>query len=1200
MKLRSLFLTLAVSLALSSGLFSLSRAPEQANAGDPVDVGNVTIGSIFDSASNNFQVYLIPTEENALPNNWGDQYRYHPVGSNDGAFINGTKDSGAYIKHAEKLNGYVSFYLELSQHVAVDTILTVQGTWTSTGSGTTYTFTFEPFTRKWNGSIWAENFNLDVYDKISLLDTGFDDQDRVAFDNTALSPNSWNTFIPSVENTRKSFAFEFAFEAYGNMTSTLNIRVGTSGPYEEGHHYKIDLNNTWGPKPGVIVFSEYVGTTQIYRSADINCKLSAGQRHIIEFGSVYLVDSDDTCNYLVYDGEPLYQERRTPASHERSTKVSYYYGGTNIFLGTTSTTQKAQDQVIKFDHFDAEKRGIYLDAGQNSIPSGWSVGGAPLTKNNVLRNGKPLFDYGTSTYPITKCGSDEENSYYLNLSALGKTINDGDYLTLCDEFRFYVNGTTYTMSVIPISFLYKDGKVTEIEDTNRYLLNKVKTYNIREYYDDTGLSTIDSIIAIAQPDMLSNISMRELWDLYFSVLEQLDAVPLSDARQQEILDEIRADAIAQLEVYLDSSIYDEDNLAIVQGLVDPAVTFINNSTDSVEINNKVTETITSINSSAKNRLTVAEEKLLSEATLQTAYLEPFDVVTTTDLCAVGDVYVRAEEEDCYRTGGFQDPNCRIATSSNNLDGNMIFKFKYESSNPSSSKYGSQFYIRLRGNSDRNAYRFDIGTQTGSTQYGVGLCTFVNDIAVNRELYNADFAANTSYEIECGAIDIAGYDRTFIFIRIGGNFVLRQVVDSLDNQQPTIRILDSLTKDDEWAKLSPSEEGTTKSNNSRLLGRYILDPSSNKDNLYVTLSDNAIGSSTTLYPYEKNAFTINGNEVDSNLASTTLLKVDSNKYKVIFDNASLNDNDEVHIGGCYASFNSAELTKSIYEFFGTEFVYHESTNSWSQELPTDRATIVSEAKTTLNKRAIMSEYSDANQQAINNIITEYSNAIDAAETQEIPGILEEGLRKIDEIPTVLLEMRNAAKNELSSYRSLDLYRKEEQSELQQILADAYSSIDALTEQSAMDEIVLEAKAKIDGLKTAEKRNEEDLSAKKKSANAEVQTIVGLLDFDRYTEENTETLKQLTYKVIEDIKDATTEEEVDSILNKYKTAIKNIETTDGTHFDGEKYASDEEPTKQNKNLGIIIGASVGGAVLLAGGATLTILLLKKKRRKGNEKD
>lgn len=1205
MKLKSLFLALGVSLALSSGLFSFSRVHEQVYADGTVDVGTIYIDTLRNEISNRKQLYLLPTEEiTALPDSWDDQYRYSPVGTNDGVFINGVKDNTAYIKHAATGSKYVTFYVELAKQASADDVFTIQGTWASAGSGTNYKFTIgETFTRKYNGVAWVEMFvipDLEPYDKISLIDVGLDDQERVNFDSTKYDPSPWNTYVPSIENTTKSFAFEFAFEAYGSMTSTLTIKVGNSGKYDTGHFYKLDLNNTWSTA-GVMVFYEINEQDHSldYRTSDLPCNLKSGARHIIEFGSIFVKNSSNTYNYVLYDGMYLYQEVRTPINNERTTKVGCYYGANNIFFGSTHNNQKAQDQVIRFDHLDTDKKGIYLDAAQNNIPSGWSIGGAPVSKYNVLRNGKPFYSYGTSTYPITKCGSEEENSYYLNLSALGLTINDGDYITLSDEFHFYVNNTAYTMSVIPISFLYKDGKVIEIEDTNRYLLNLVKTYNIREYYDDSGLATIDGIIASAQSDMLSNISMRQLWELYFSTLDQLDSVAYSEARQQEIIDEMRAEAIAKLEVYLDSSIYDEDNLAIVRGLVDSASSFINTSTDSVQINNKVSETIAAINSNAKNRLTVAEENLMSESTLQAQYLEPYDVVTTTDLCAVGDLYMRGEEEDCYRTGGFQEPNCRVPTSSNNLDGNMIFKFKYESSDPSSSKYGAQVYIRLRGNTDKDAYRFDIGTDAGS-HYGVGLCAFRNDIAINRITYDANFAANTSYEIECGAIDIAGYDRTFLFIKIGGNFVLRQIVDSISDQQPCIRILDSLTLGEEWAKLSAFEEGTTKHTNSKLLGRFVLDPSSDKNNLYVTLSENSIGNNTTLYPIEKGAFTVAGNEVENKFATTTLLKVNANKYKVNFDSASLNDNEEVHIGGCFASFNTVELSKPVYEFFGTEFVYNESTNSWSQELPTDRATVVDEAIKTLEKRAVLSEYSEANQTEITNIIAEYTAAINAAETQEIPAILNEGLAKIDAIPTVLSEMRIAAKNELSSYRSPDLYRSEEKSELEEILEDAFTRIDTLTEQNAINEIVLEAKAKIDLLKTAERRNTEDLAAKKKFANTEVQTIIGLLDFDRYTDDNSNKLKDLTYKVIADINAATTEQEVENVLNTYKNAIKNVETTDGTHFDGEKYVSDKDESKKNNNLGIIIGASVGGTLLLAGGAALTILLLKKKRRIGNEKD
>ena len=638
---------------------------------------------------------------------------------------------------------------------------------------------------------------------------------------------------------------------------------------------------------------------------------------------------------------------------------------------------------------------------------------------------------------------------------------------------------------------------------------------------------------------------------------------VSAERYAEILAYTKEQTKAELEAYVDSSVYDETNLAIVEGIVNTAKADIDAATLIEQVIAIAQNAKEQISSQAKSKQAIIEEAIMGSDALIDEYLEKYDVVTTTDFSAVGDFVFKNKESGTYSSGAYDDTTTRFITAPENLDGNLIFQFNYSSDDPSASEYGSQIYIRMRGN-DSDCYRFEIATDVGNGDVGVGLAVLAHDAATQRKTYNAHFAANTQYKIECGSIDLAGYARTLLFIRINDELVLKEIVDSVSGQQAAIRIMDSFTTGDVTARMSAIEEGTTKSkNNPSLLGRLILDESSNKTNLYATLKANALPEDAVLFPMQVGAFTINGAEVNSWRSVTNIRKVGEQKYRVDFDSSELADGTVVHIGGYY-SYLDSEQVKSGYRFFDAEFVYHASTDSWTQSVPTDRETLIYEAKETLSNYANLSEYSSANQDAINAIVNEYLGKIEQAETDQINAVLAEALAKIDAIPTLLDEAKAAAKSELAAYRSADLYRDEEKAELAEILQEAYADIDAAANQSEIDAIVAAAKQAIDELKTAAERDAEDLVAKKKTAKAEINALAGKLEMDRYSDANQAVLSNLTYKAIEDIDAATTETAVDQIVTEYRASIIAVETKDGSKFDGEKYSggsqSEDKPDEK----------------------------------------
>lgn len=1133
------------ALAVSFGVFCTSKGFKTVYADELVDLGTITFTDVnSDSTKNN--IYGVTSAVNDLPSGW-ETTAFTPMDDESGTFINNTR-KGAEIKKLRE----GTYYIAVAASVTVDTYVTVKGNW----SNGTAKFTVEEFTRRWNGSRWVEDFiipDLEPYDKVSLTETGFDDVDRQSFTNTVLAPNEWNTFAPSASNTRNSFAVEFGFQSYGNMTATLTIKVGNSGIYDEGHRYELALNNTWGSSGGVMFLAEYVNTEQIYRTSDLGCLLRPGKKHIIEFGSIYVLDSNDTYNYVMYDGEYLYQEVRTPGSHERTTKVAYNYGGNNISISST-TTQKENTQILKFNHLGENKKGMYFDGTINAIPANWENKGAPASKYNALINGEPMYEYGVG-HPMSKCSDEEDSSYYLDLELSGHAFKEGDVITLSDEFHFYYDSKAYTMSVIPVSVLYSNNQFVEISDIYAYLTDKIDTHCDPSYYDEDKLEEIAQIVADGKTAISSATTMKGLWDVYLDYIAQLDAIPYSEEKAREILNNAKTEAKLELNALVDESIYDETNLEIVRGYVTDAISEIEKeSTDTVAKVEEIVNTTMDSISKVKTKLQAIEEKIMDSDELLTEYLATYDVVTTTDLCAVGDLVFHETTEDSYSSGGYDDITTRLATSTENKKGNMIFQFTYVSDAPTerkSDKYGAQIFIRMRGTDDSTSYRFDIACEADGNKAGVAIATLVKDVAVDRIIFNADLQPDTEYKIECGTIDLEGYARTLLFLNINGNTVLKTIVDSLDETEPTIRIMDSFVKDPHYAKMSAIEEGTTKGDKSSLLGRLVLDNSSNKDSLLATLRNNNLDISSTLYPLEKGAFKVNGEEIPNKRSATRIQKISDVKYIIQVDNYEFNNGDTITIGGLFGAFASTELVKSVYKLFNTTFTYNAVDDSWSQEAPTDPTVIIYEAKETIKNYLDKANYSSEHVIEIDSIIDSYLALVDDADISEIPSVVENALKALDDIPTLFDEYKENAKQELREYRLPAIYRDEEKAELDKILNEAFAKIDNCSDEDSVDLVVIETKAEIDELKTAEQRDAEDLLEAKKAARLEIDEFLSRVQVKRYSDENVVVLTNLYYSALDDIDAATSIEEVNAIVAGYKEAVKNVKTKDGSTFDGEKY-------------------------------------------------
>ncbi len=1157
MKKKILFFSIGVVSILScAAAMSFSPKEKIVKADGVIDLGEIHCTFNSTHATWNSGLYLNSDETNEMAYDWSNRMYSTELNSviyNGQDLYQATGKRIHICKHEAKAY-YLSFGdYGLETRTEGDTV-TIQGNWTSTMKGKDYTLYINPITVTWTENHWVQQFivpELEVYDKISLNEIASDDYDRVPFD-TEAETSGWNTFAASEENTTNSFVFEFLFESYSVLDRTLDIRFCGDGTYDSNHFYQLSLNNTWGGDAGgVIVFNEKAKTTIVHGSGDHIVNLRPGARHTIECASIVVKNSIKVYNYVKFDGEYLYRDIFTPQTSARTPRVGMCYGANNIFVGGTTEQKTTYTDVFTFDHSNGNK-GVFLTGPENDIPylDDWSVRGAPASKYNMIRNGEIFYPFtANNVIPLIKYGI---NQYYISFDDYNLTFQKGDVISFGGEFHFYANNKGYVMNIAPFSVKFNGTQFEVVENLDDYLSQAINEYVELDCYDTDQQTTITGIIQTTIANVIAAKTIKAKWGAFNEGKASLDAIPMNPTKLQEY----KEAAIAQLNDLVDETKYEAAELAIIQGYIDAAIVQINSASSVKEIRDIIEDTKAKI-AGVTTKQDAIEQRILALEDGYEQYLATSEVITTSDICAIGDItfYPKddSEHESYSSVEGPDSVYGRFATKPENEYGNVTMKFKYQSTNPKSCKYQSQVFVRLRGTA-ASCYLFDIAMNNDG-QLGVGLSKFVSDVKTEVKTAPYNFVANTEYDIECGAIDLQNYDRTFLFMKINGNYVLKSIVDrhGIDILAPTVLFFDCHTADGsgETVTLSPSEVGTTKNDLAASVGRLVLDNKSSSESLVATMRNNSIPVGAKLYPMQTGAYLYNGNEMNDYRASALITKTADKKYTISLPKSAIENNDTIKIGGVYAYYDTDTNIKTIYKLADTTFTYIASSNSWSQSAPT-LAEAKQEAIDYLNDNVSLAVYSSDNQAVVQALLDDYIARINNATTnEEVEQLLNSALREINNVPTLLSEYKASAKAELTAYKSPSIYRDAEKAELNTILNNAFARIDACNDVDSVDYIVLVTKQDIDALKTAAEYDVEELASEKRLAKTEIETYIGLVELNRYTDENAAKIQQLAMQARNDVDNATTIEEARNIVSTFKEAIKNVSTKDGSTFDGNKY-------------------------------------------------
>ncbi len=143
---------------------------------------------------------------------------------------------------------------------------------------------------------------------------------------------------------------------------------------------------------------------------------------------------------------------------------------------------------------------------------------------------------------------------------------------------------------------------------------------------------------------------------------------------------------------------------------------------------------------------------------------------------------------------------------------------------------------------------------------------------------------------------------------------------------------------------------------------------------------------------------------------------------------------------------------------------------------------------------------------------------------------------------LKDHRDTSKQELTDYKKMTDYRKEEQDKINKTLEEANTSIDKATEKSGIDKIVKEAKTNLDKVKTDKELTESELSMKELQTHkvASKDSLGAYKNLNNYRKAEQDKINAILKEANTSIEKATDKAGVDKIVKETKTNLDKIKT------------------------------------------------------------
>ena len=775
----------------------------------------------------------------------------------------------------------------------------------------------------------------------------------------------------------------------------------------------------------------------------------------------------------------------------------------------------------------------------------------------------------------------------------GQLINTAnDTILEISHSEFYIRGTTEV-------FTFNEDSKLIIKNDFMSRFNELFEYDIYEPEDTFTLRDIETTLKNSLGAATSMIQVHAAYNLAVSQASSL--VPSEDGMltfKEKSKNEIRN--------YVSLDNYFDDEKTLVENIISNCCSEIDLKTTSVEIKALLKQAKSNIDA-IDTRADVMEKAVLDKTAGYENYLQSYDQVTLNDLSLGdevkfnglkdqrnGEINTNKTEKNLYNS---------FVPNEDNKSGNVIFNFDYQSD--CNTNAGANVHVNLRG-IKYYGYKFGIDSDKNALYF--------SKVAPNGDefLWGSDavLTSNSStYHISLGAIDLIEGNRTWITVKVNGVLLKELITESLDfcvnprvslsnndNQYgnaPGISTISNYYPTDYECKISAIYGG---------IFEYEAGHSDVTTNLHFTLDTNNIeyDPEKGLRSYStlpENIKLIRGSD-EYNLGNSNIpviAKYSSSNYQLYLSSlfnenvTAIEDGDKLILSGMFAYFSSTTNSKAAFEIMESVFVYDATANEWVPEvsLSNVKQDTTRKVNSYLTKN-FLGNYDLEEQNTITNLATQCKqNILDVTEAAAVKDLYKAFISQINSILTSIGKYKETKASELNSYLAdqAAVYYEQDWTELNSIKSEYILKIREATNQTDADSLLSEAKALIDSILTIDEHIEENLKISKQQAIQEIKDLYGSLNINSMREEEIIALNNETFKAIEDIKNAHNEEEVNAVLNAYKTKYKVSEK------------SIEKPANKKYVTIICVSAAVVGISSIAG---ISFLIYKKRNRIGGLKD
>lgn len=707
-----------------------------------------------------------------------------------------------------------------------------------------------------------------------------------------------------------------------------------------------------------------------------------------------------------------------------------------------------------------------------------------------------------------------------------------------------------------------------------YLYNCIHDqYIVEDFIESDQDAALEAMDLFDEKMELVN-NTREAYAVYNAALSTLSALEVDPSA----LARMKQEGVQTINKYVSLDDYFDTEKTAAQAYLTEYEGKINAANSRGEINELIEEFKDKIDLIKKNYEIMADAIINQDDGFE-EYLEEADQVSLSDL-GIDEALTfhgKLNQRENDFNSNVQENNLHntFAPSKDNKNGNVEFRFSYTPNGQPVD--GANVMVNLRGTA---YYGYKIGIDSNSRgNFATRVDASISDFLGGNE---GSYVDGVTYEITVGAIDLVDeVGKTWIYIKVDGNFIFNKVVDSLlicTNPRVAISGNDNnLATNDYEGTVEVANTATDIAEaDGTYLGRFVYKEGNNNE-IKATLDPNTLPANgdglEKSYPTRKSNIQLVRNDITTDIAKTAkpfIKKINADNYVLdIANQVEVQDQDIIVISGTFSYYNDSDAEKTAFVISTSRFQYNASTDSWTPILSLAEAK--EDASKKLESYADLTKYDEDEKTAIAAIVLEGKEAINNATTvEEVDSAYATYKGRIDAVKTSLQKYQDQAIEIVNNYKAANIndYRQDEKDEMASLKAEAVQEIRNATTKERVDEIVVALKMAIDELKTDAQYAVEELADAIKDGQQSIYSHYASLNTSNYTAAQLSQLEQDTQDAINAVKAATSIEEVNRIVEAYINNHQQINNKSKTPGCNASIYGDSS---------IIFVAAIGGLVL-----------------------